>query len=77
MWIIFVSKDYSEFLNWFSGFTDAEGQFGIVIYRKNAGFRFVISLHLDDLEVLKYIKYKLSSIIGKEVGSNYIHKKIN
>jgi hypothetical protein len=34
-------------------------------------------LHLDDLEVLKFIKYKLSSIIGKEVGSIYIHKSSN
>jgi NADH-ubiquinone oxidoreductase chain 3 len=67
-----LSKDKSDFLNWFSGFTDAEGHFGIVIYRnKDVGFRFIITLHLDDLEVLKYIKYELSSIIGKEVGLIY------
>jgi hypothetical protein len=37
----------------------------------------VIGLHLDELEVLKYIKYKLSSIIGKEVGLIHISKTNN
>ena len=37
----------------------------------------MIGLHLDELEVLKYIKYKLSSIIGKEVGLINISKANN
>jgi len=45
-----LSKENSKNLNWFSGFTDAEGPFGMVIFRnKDVGFRFVIGLHLDDL----------------------------
>jgi len=46
--IFLLSKENSEFLNRFSGFTDAEGKFGIVIFiNKDVGFRFVIGLHLD------------------------------
>jgi len=41
-----VSKD---FLQWFSGFTDAEGNFLISIDRNYVRFRFKISLHIDDL----------------------------
>jgi hypothetical protein len=37
----------------------------------------VIGLHLDDLEDIKYIKYKLSSIIGKEVCLINISKANN
>nr|YP_009741133.1 LAGLIDADG endonuclease [Fusarium cerealis]QID41912.1 LAGLIDADG endonuclease [Fusarium cerealis]QID41964.1 LAGLIDADG endonuclease [Fusarium cerealis]QID42016.1 LAGLIDADG endonuclease [Fusarium cerealis]QID42174.1 LAGLIDADG endonuclease [Fusarium cerealis]QID42226.1 LAGLIDADG endonuclease [Fusarium cerealis] len=53
----------TEFFKWFSGFTDAEGSFRIVrlASRTNGfGFRFSIGLHIDDLNVLNYIKNKLS-----------------
>jgi NADH:ubiquinone oxidoreductase subunit 3 (subunit A) len=71
-------KQKSDFLNWFSGFTDAEGHFSIVIHRnKDVGFRFVIVLHLDDIEVLKYIKQELSSLANKEVGIIQISKTKN
>jgi hypothetical protein len=50
----------SEFLYWFSGFTDAEGNFLISIDRQYARFRFKISLHIDDVEVLNAIKSNLN-----------------
>lgn len=49
-----------DFLFWFSGFTDAEGNFLITLDRKYVKFRFKISLHLDDIEVLHTIKSKLN-----------------
>lgn len=72
----FISNDIlskfklkSEFLNWFTGFTDVEGHFGIIFYRRTeVGFRFIIGLHLNDLEVLKFIKSELNYLSGKEVG---------
>ena len=57
-----VSKD---FLQWFSGFTDAEGNFLISIDRNYVRFRFKISLHIDDIETLNIIKSKLN--IGRVV----------
>ena len=50
----------SEFLSWFSGFTDAEGNFLISIDRQYVRFRFKISLHIDDVEVLNTIKSNLN-----------------
>ena len=52
-----VSKD---FLSWFSGFTDAEGNFLISVDRNYVRFRFKISLHIDDVETLNTIKYNLN-----------------
>lgn len=49
-----------DFLFWFSGFTDAEGNFLITLDRNYVKFRFKISLHLDDIEVLHTIKSKLN-----------------
>lgn len=48
-----------EFYKWFSGFTDAEGTFMIVSLVKGFNFKFSIGLHVDDLNVLNYIKDKL------------------
>lgn len=48
-----------EFLYWFSGFSDAEGNFLITIDRNYVRFRFKICLHIDDLEVLNTIKSHL------------------
>ena len=50
----------SEFLYWFSGFTDAEANFLISIDRQYVRFRFKISLHIDDVEVLNTIKSNLN-----------------
>jgi hypothetical protein len=55
-----------EFYKWFSGFTDAEGTFMIVSLAKGFGFKFSIGLHVDDLNVLNYIKNKLG------IGNIYI-----
>lgn len=53
--------DY-EFKQWFVGFSDAEGCFRIAINNKNKviSFNFAILLHIDDLEVLEFIKNKLN-----------------
>ena len=54
----FLEKD---FLEWFVGFTDAEGNFNIKLNNlnnntfKNVQFTFQIGLHEDDREVLSYI----------------------
>lgn len=49
-----------EFLFWFSGFTDGEGNFSITLDRGYIRFRFKINLHIDDLQVLNLIKSKLN-----------------
>ena len=49
----------NDFLYWFSGFTDAEGNFLVTIDRKYIKLRFKIHLHIDDLEVLHVINSKL------------------
>lgn len=49
-----------EFLFWFSGFTDGEGNFSITLDRGYIRFRFKINLHIDDLQVLNVIKSKLN-----------------
>ena len=58
-----------EFYKWFSGFTDAEGNFIILTLPKGFTFKFSIGLHIDDLPVLNYIKDKLG------FGSVYAYKK--
>lgn len=57
-----------DFLHWFSGFTDAEGNFLIILDRNYVKFRFKISLHIDDVEVLNTIKTNLG--IGNIVIDN-------
>jgi len=54
-----LSHVSTEFLQWLSGFVDAEGNFLISIDRNYVRFRFKISLHVDDIEVLKIIQAKL------------------
>jgi len=50
-----------EFIDWFRGFTDAEGCFQITQRSGNAfEFRFSFGLHIDDLPVLEYIKNQLN-----------------
>ena len=56
----------SEFLDWFTGFTDAEGNFNITLRKLNennytsAMLTFQICLHIDDLFILEYIKNKIN-----------------
>ena len=61
-----------EFAHWFSGFSDAESCFIILIpqemERGRIIFRFQIKLHLDDLKVLEYIHQRL------EIGSVRVDK---
>lgn len=54
------SEAKDEFLFWFSGFTDAEGNFLITLDRNFVKFRFKISLHIDDIGVLNIIRSKLN-----------------
>ena len=61
--------DY-KFLEWFTGFTDAEGNFNLVLRNLNGDkyssrltalmATFQISLHIDDLPVLELIKKTLN-----------------
>lgn len=68
-----LSKSIDEgFLRWFVGFSDGESNFTIVLLKdkegniKGASFRFIIELHIDDIDALKYIKSKLN--IGNEIA---------
>lgn len=60
-----VPKASKEFLQWFVGFTDAEGTFSIVPLQnwKSVNLRFSIEVHIDDLEILQKIADNLG--IGK------------
>jgi hypothetical protein len=64
------SQTSSEFLAWFSGFTDAEGSFSIVpnYVKQTTKFQFRIRLHKDDSLVLEYI----AKTIG--IGTIFIDK---
>ena len=61
-----------DFLRWFSGFSDAEGNFSINFYKNKLGntssisFRFNIELHIDDKDTLNFIKKKLN--IGNHIA---------
>ena len=57
-------KQKKKFLEWFVGFTDAEGNFNIKITGLsentfNAQFTFQIGLHKDDEPVLYYEYFKM------------------
>lgn len=73
-----VMKD-DEFNEWFVGFTDAEGCFRIAINNKVVRFNFIICLHVDDKEVLEFMKSRLNcgtiSKTGKSLVSFYISKQ--
>jgi len=79
-------KEDEEFLKWFVGFSDGESNFTIVFQKdKNgnitgASFRFIIELHKDDLNTLKYIKSKLNlgnevAVYGNSCKFTIIHRK--
>lgn len=59
-----------EFIHWFTGFVDAEGNFNINPNRAwtAVGFRFRIELHLDDIEILHKIAKTLG--VGKVILVN-------
>nr|ABI15910.1 putative LAGLIDADG endonuclease/maturase [Ophiostoma himal-ulmi] len=80
----YFNKDNNKFLEWFVGFTDAEGCFHIKKKTMSNGntryyFEFVIKLHIDNVALLKHIQESLgigriairtnSSICSFEVGS--------
>lgn len=62
---IFLQRLDPNFIEWFVGFSDGEGSFGFIKSKsKNTYvFSFRILLHIDDLEVLNYIKDNLG--LGK------------
>lgn len=55
----------TSFLNWFSGLTDAEGNFLISLELDFIRFRFKILMHIDNLKALNNIKSKLN--VGKVI----------
>ena len=65
------SNHDEEFIKWFVGFSDAESNFTIVLYKDKTGkiisftFRFLIELHVDDIDALKLIKNKLN--LGNDI----------
>src|SRR5258706_14083737 len=61
----FANLDSNKsFLEWFSGFSDAEGCFSIVKEKmQNFRFNFKIDLHKDDVEILYFIAKTLG--VGK------------
>ena len=61
-----------DFLEWFTGFSDAEGAFLIGCDKKlYYTFNFSITLHIDDVNVLNYIHETLG------IGSIFVYPKIN
>ena len=67
-----IHPSNEDFFKWFSGFSDAEGNFSIVVLKNKLGdlsgfsFRFSIELHVDDKDALIYIKENLN--IGNEIA---------
>lgn len=63
-----VPNASSEFINWFVGFVDAEGHFSINPNSSwtSVSFRFVIELHVDDIEILHKIE--------KTLGVGWVNK---
>ena len=54
------SIDWASFIEWFRGFTDAEGCFFIKPTKGvHFGFCFSVGLHVDDIKVLEFIQKKL------------------
>lgn len=66
------SNHSEEFIKWFVGFSDAESNFSIALYRDKTDkissitFRFLIELHVDDIDALKFIKNQLN--IGNDIA---------
>lgn len=66
-----ITHSDESFLRWFSGFSDAEGNFNIAFYKDKSGnitsvtFRFTIELHVDDKDALNTIKERLN--LGNDI----------
>ena len=57
----YIKMTDDEFNQWFTGFTDGEGNFAIIIHNNTViSFRFSIKLHIDDKEALEFIKHRLN-----------------
>lgn len=68
-----------QFIQWFVGFTDAEGNFSIVPRKgwMSVSFRFTIEVHKDDLPVLQKISETLgigNIIVNKDSASFVVNK---
>lgn len=71
-----ISKVSSEFLQWFAGFTDAEGNFLISIDSLGyVVFRFRIVLHVDDIEVLQKIRNTLGRSSSKKEAAEEARRR--
>ena len=67
-----VSKN-NLFMDWFRGFIDSEGYFGINWNGPNGFvFEFAIELHLDDLPCLLDIQANLSELLGLDSATEVI-----
>lgn len=51
-----------DFIEWFRGFTDAEGCFLIAKSGNTFAFRFLIKLHADDINTLNFIRSSLGGV---------------
>lgn len=67
-------EEHYSFLNWLAGFTDAEGNFLIFLDRGYIRFRFNITMHIDNLEVLNLIKSILNvgSVVVEEKRCSFV-----
>jgi hypothetical protein len=72
---IFCSLD-KHFIEWFVGFTDAEGNFCIKLNKTRTQLMFQIGLHWDDLPLLTFLKDKLQcgyiTQNPKEAKANFV-----
>lgn len=69
-----LNNNRDEFKEWLCGFIDSEGSFYIEPNNKGRSYRFnfQIVLHIDDIEVLHFIKSKLGMGEVRDRGSNAI-----
>lgn len=65
-----ATKEMEDFYEWLRGFVYAEGYFSITSNRNAYTFTFGIGLHIDDLDVLKYIQKTL------QVGTVFMKPKV-
>ncbi len=65
-----------DFIEWFRGFTDAEGCFLIVKTGNGFAFRFIIKIHKDDLNALYYIPNSLGGIGNVGAEEDLVHLKV-
>jgi len=65
-----------DFIEWFRGFTDAEGCFLIVKTGSGFAFRFIIKIHKDDLNTLYYIQNSLCGIGNMGAEEDLVHFKV-